>query len=458
MNAAQIAFVKARDGAPHDEAYFAGLAELEDQPALDDEGGFGFIPPGVRATVQPGPALAREPRILARFADAIAKSAVAGERRVVQLLYLTVTTRLLDSPVSIAVKGPSSSGKSYLVKEVLCYFPIESYYPLTSGSEKAFIYSEASLVHRMLVIYEAQGMAGDMQTYLIRTLLSEGHIRHETVVKVKGGVKGKLIDRPGPTGLITTTTAVALHPENETRLLSLTVSDTAEQTAAVMLAHATGRSGQRDVGDWHELQAWLARTGERDVVVPFAVALAREIPPVAVRLRRDFPTIISLIKAHALLHQVSRERDPNGAIIATLEDYGIVRELVADLVGDAVGRTVSATVRATVAAVGDLTLAGGVTSVLQVATTLALDKSAGWRRVRSAIERGFVRNLEEKRGQQAQLVLGDPLPDDQEILPSVERLHGCMHAAGDKAERVDDDGYGPGAWDDSADAASGGPF
>ena len=41
--------------------------------------------------------------------------------------------------------------------------------------------------------------------------------------------------------------------------------------------------------------------------------------------------MLNLIKAHALLHQASRERDKEGRIIATITDYRVVRELVADL-------------------------------------------------------------------------------------------------------------------------------
>lgn len=44
------------------------------------------------------------------------------------------------------------------------------------------------------------------------------------------------------------------------------------------------------------------------------------------------------------------------------------------------------------------------------------------------MDRGYVKNLEERKGRPARLVLGDPLPDDIEILPTVERLHGCTVA------------------------------
>src|SRR3954468_19839037 len=105
-------------------------------------------------------------------------------------------------------------------------------------SDRALAYSDEPLKHRHLVIYEAAGMAGEFATYLIRSLLSEGRVRYETVEKTKDGLAPKVIERDGPTGLLVTTTALRLHPENETRMLSLTVTDTTEQTASILRALA----------------------------------------------------------------------------------------------------------------------------------------------------------------------------------------------------------------------------
>jgi hypothetical protein len=44
---------------------------------------------------------------------------------------------------------------------------------------------------------------------------------------------------------------------------------------------------------------------------------------VAVRQRRDFGQLLTLVRVHALLHRSSRECDAEGRIVATLEDYGI---------------------------------------------------------------------------------------------------------------------------------------
>ena len=96
------------------------------------------------------------------------------------------------------------------------------------------------------------------------------------------------------------THAVRLHPENETRLLSLTVTDTPEQTRAILRAIAERRVAAVDPGPWLALQHWLAHAEHR-VVIPYASALAERIPPVAVRLRRDFGQLLALIHAHAIL-------------------------------------------------------------------------------------------------------------------------------------------------------------
>src|SRR3712207_2890179 len=261
------------------------------------------------------------------------------------LLYLAATSRLLERPVSVALKGPSSGSKSYLVERVLSFLPESAYYALSAMSERALAYSEEPLSHRFLIIYEVPGMSGEFQTYLIRSLLSEGRIRYETLVKTSEGVKPRLIEREGPTGLIVTTTAVRLHSENETRLLSLTVTDTQDQTRDVLAALAEESAGDGpDLELWHALQIWLENVEHR-VTIPYSKTLAFLVPPVAVRLRRDFGAVLNLIRAYAVLHQASRHKDKEGRIVATVEDYAAVRELVADLVSEGIEATVPATVR-----------------------------------------------------------------------------------------------------------------
>src|SRR5262249_2227787 len=173
-------------------------------------------------------------------------------------------------------------------------------------------------------------------------------IRYETVEKGPNGLQPRLIQREGPTGVLMTTTDVYLHADNETRMLSVPITDTREQTARVLRAIAEERQLASDTCEpWISFQRWL-EGGEHRVIVPFAARLAELTKPLAVRLRRSFTHILTLIRVHAILHQLSRDRDSQGRIIATVDDYQLARELVADLVNEAAEVTVPETICQTV--------------------------------------------------------------------------------------------------------------
>jgi hypothetical protein len=372
--------------------------------------------------------LATQPRILDRFAADLRALGIVGEERLAKLIYLATTSRLLEKIISVAVKGPSAAGKSILADRVLKFFPDEAFYVLSAMSERGLIFTDEDMRHRMLVIYEAVGMEGDMQSYLLRSLLSEGRIRYLTAAKEGGEIVGRLIEMEGPTGLLVTTTAISLHPENETRLLSVTATDTREQTAAVLLAIAEEADGLPDLGRWHALQRWIA-LGARGVTIPYAQALAKAIPPVAVRLRRDFGALLGLIRAHALLHQATRDRDARGRVVASLDDYAVVRDLVADLISEGVEQTVKQSVREAVEAVRGLDREHGATK-REVATALKIDVQAAYRRLKAASTAGYLRNLETGRGKAARWALGDPLPEDVKLLPGPEHLFTSSPSSG----------------------------
>ena len=76
---------------------------------------------------------------------------------------------------------------------------------------------------------------------------------------------------------------------------------------------------------------------------------------------------------------------------------------------------------------------GGVT-YLQLGARLGLDKSAAMRRAKVAMSRGYLRNLETRRGQPAKLIGAEPLPADVIILPTVETLTGCTVARAQRGE------------------------
>ena len=65
-------------------------------------------------------------------------------------------------------------------------------------------------------------------------------------------------------------------------------------------------------------------------------------------MRRDITKIRSLIKAHAIIHQVNRNIDSKGRIIAKIKDYAAVYRIVSNSLSVSVEKTVPKHIRQTV--------------------------------------------------------------------------------------------------------------
>jgi hypothetical protein len=111
--------------------------------------------------------------IVARITAQVAASSKADVPR---------TDEQLARPICAVVKGPSSTGKSFVTGQVLSLFFPSPFYRLSGMSEKALAYGKEPLVHRTLMIEETAGLTGGMGAYLLRSLISEGYLRCETVV------------------------------------------------------------------------------------------------------------------------------------------------------------------------------------------------------------------------------------------------------------------------------------
>gem|GEM_PF-6617121 len=70
----------------------------------------------------------------------------------------------------------------------------------------------------------------------------------------------------------------------------------------------------------------------------------------------------------------------------------------------------------------DTPLKGKSVSLTAVADRLGIDKSAASRRVKHAIDAGYLVNDEYRQGVAMKLLLGDPMPEDRQLLPLPEEL------------------------------------
>jgi DNA primase len=303
------------------------LAEAAEQTEAAQEKRLREIEPAAAAVLA-------DPALLYRVGQAVAGRGVVGERANALILFLAVFSQMTAAPISVVVKGDSAGGKSFLVAQVLALFPAGSHIDFTSMSERALIYDARDYARTTIVIFEVHGQGTEFANYIIRTLISEGCIRHQTVEKEGGKLVGREVVKEGPTNFVTTTTFPEMHAENETRIWTILVDDSPQTTKGVLDMQAKSASGNfrpGDAGDLRLAVEWLRLAGATEAVVPFAELLPAAMPAKPLRLRRDFPRLLQLIKVSALLHQRQRERDAGGRVVATLADYALVRELVASV-------------------------------------------------------------------------------------------------------------------------------
>jgi hypothetical protein len=194
-----------------------------------------------------------------------------------------------------------------------------------------------SLKHSVLYIQELAGSEG--ADFSIRTLQSDNVLKWEATEKQADGTMANVeYEVEGPTVIVQTTTRNHLHPENETRVVPIYLDETAEQTERITKEVLRRAAGEGTISDaereamceaWHDAVRLLEPA---EVLVPFAKRI--DVPKQPIRLRRDVPRLISIIRLVAWVHQHTRDRNDHGRIVATEEDF----HKAIDIVGDSFAR------------------------------------------------------------------------------------------------------------------------
>jgi hypothetical protein len=363
--------------------------------------------------------------LLAQLADAVRAFGYAGDPGPPLIAYLALTSRLLERPLNVAFVGPSGAGKNRAVDAALAFVPADAVHELKAGTPRALVYADADFAHRCVVVAEADSLPEDgPAASAVRSLITDNRLTYDVVEKnpKTGRHETRRIEKAGPTGLITTGTK-SLTAQMSTRTLEVPLRDDAEQTRAIMRAHAQAvdetPTSRPEIAPFLALQGWLEVAGERRVSIPFSGALAELLPAEAVRMRRDFRQLLTSIQALALLRQCQRSRSATGAVDATIDDYAGVRSLLAHVFEGIATEGLTPAIRETVEAIRP----DEEISETELANRLGVAKATASYRVRRALRRGWLINRETRKGCAAKLARGEPLPEAAVVLPSPDRVH-----------------------------------
>jgi DNA primase len=269
---------------------------------------------------------------------------VAGEDELASTLYIIMTSRLLDKPLSTIVQGASSSGKTYTIESVAKLMPPETVVQAHDFTDQALYYlPSGSLRHKVVIsgerVQEHRGKDGyaEDNSKAFREMVGSGELRKAVTVK---GPDGKpetvLIHQPGPIAYFESSTAANIHDEDATRLLPLATDESASQTRKIIEAQRREAKGQtvsearrREIIERHHTMQRLLRP--LTVRIPYSDSIV--LPEAKIVTRRANEQFFSVIRAVALLRQYQKQiRDDETTgeqyIEADEVDYQIVYRLM----------------------------------------------------------------------------------------------------------------------------------
>ena len=360
-----------------------------------------------------------DPELMTKLRSAIRSAGYAGDTILVELGFVSLTSRLLQRPLNLAYVGPSASGKNASIDIAIEFVPPHTYHLEKAGSALALIYSGEEFKHRVVIVAEADSIPDEgPAASAVRALAEDNCMMYDVVERDPntGKFQTRRICKEGPTGLITTSIKSLKH-QLGTRLIEATTIDTPDQTKHIMDAHARAVNENRDISkeqkQFQALQIWLETAGTRSISIPYANVLAGSVPACAVRMRRDFRQLLTVIQTVAMIHQCQREKDDQGRIIATIEDYEISHNLCSGIFNSVINEGISEAIRDVVNDVAD----NGSDSYGKIAGNLNLSRETIRYRVGRATSKGWL-----KRDKDKKIILGDPLPDKQYALPPPEEI------------------------------------
>ena len=234
-----------------------------------------------------------------------------GERANKLLGYLSITSRKMDSPLSVLILSSSGAGKTALQDACLSLCPPEDVVKLTSLSGKALFYKdELSLKHKVLALEEGAG--AQEASYAIRNLISAGELVIESTIKDLGTGRLTTMENrvEGPTTVFITTTNPNTDPETRSRFWITSVDESREQTRAI-LAFQRQRRTLEGMAEHHQIDDIRTRHHNFQrllkplmVVNPFAEKLTYGDD--RLQGRRDQPKYLNLIHTVAFLRQMQK--------------------------------------------------------------------------------------------------------------------------------------------------------
>jgi len=262
---------------------------------------------------------------------------IVGEDNNKLLLFLSKLSYLTHEPLHCILKGESSAGKSWLAENVLRAFPEDDVIKV-SRVTPAWLDRCKDLKNKILFVQQLGG-AESIQSSL-HVMLSEKGLVLGTVKRGEGGNwEPYYVQTEGPVSFVSTTTRLMLDPQLETRCFHVYPDESPEQTLRIQKLQQIWdecpwkkEEALEAVKEIRELVEFVKKYGVKKVIVPFSRLIT--LPSKNLRIRRDRPKLMGLVKTLAMLNQWKRfvlEIKGERYVLAEWEDFLDVLHIAEDV-------------------------------------------------------------------------------------------------------------------------------
>jgi len=255
-----------------------------------------------------------------------------GDRVVAECLILSVASQsvLNTQGLHVAISGNSGKGKTHACRAMLNLLP-EKFKLKGTVSDKALYYHPVQ--PGTVLLFDDVSLSEDLQEILKSATASfREPIEHRTLTSDR---QVRICTIPERCVWWLAKVELAGDDQVMNRMLCVWIDDSADQDAAVLAHLKSAEAKEADAGEDPDIlicrAIWeLVKEQVLHVRVPFAPRVHFS----SAQNRRNPGMLFDLIKCHARLFFLQRDRDEHGSIIATREDFEYARRLFLDLTGD----------------------------------------------------------------------------------------------------------------------------
>jgi len=270
----------------------------------------------------------KDPLLLVKIVKEVQSEGIVGEEDTILALIMKIMLRYVKdvdaTSGNLVVSDKSGGGKDFLVESVCkVMLPKNDYYHRTGLTEKVFRYwhsNKKDFTWNGKVIHLEDPDPDLIKSQGFRTMASGGS--DTTVVDNQKAVDLKVNGKPI---IIVTSYNTNIDMEGIRRWDTIRMDTGKQLTEKVIANKMFKKAGLYIKEENNELREALhSIICERNVIIPYVGDIIKVFPDF-LAMRTISGKFMDYIKASAVLHQLQRETDINGNIIANLDDYEYAR-------------------------------------------------------------------------------------------------------------------------------------